>query len=116
MLFFFLKKKNFIHLRLGVYLFVLSPSDILVTFSMLQDVLVIKPQKKSPLLLRMSVLIFSMVCGVFICSVCVKQISTQARTKLLELQTIENPSRSIVKLTHSYSPYLHYPNPLSFNR
>ncbi|MED6109599.1 hypothetical protein PIB30_035193 [Stylosanthes scabra] len=79
-----------------------------------KDVLVIKAQKKSPLVLRMSVLVFSMVCGVFICCVCLKQISTQARTKLLELQTIQNPSsKSMVKLRDKH---LHYPNPLSFNR
>ncbi|XP_057730276.1 uncharacterized protein LOC130945582 isoform X1 [Arachis stenosperma] len=79
-----------------------------------KDVLVIKAQKKSPLVLRMSVLVFSMVCGVFICCVCLKQISTQARTKLLELQTIQNPSsQSVLKITDTH---LHYPNPVSFNR
>ncbi|KAL2646770.1 hypothetical protein AAZV13_05G075600 [Glycine max] len=85
-----------------------------------KDILVMKPQKKSPLLLRMSVLIFSMVCGVFICSVCLKQISTHARTMLMELQ-IEKPSRSSISsinrlnLTHDV-PLLHYPEPVSFNR
>ncbi|KAG2408634.1 uncharacterized protein HKW66_Vig0034560 [Vigna angularis] len=79
----------------------------------LNDILVIKPPKKSPLLLRMSVLIFSMVCGVFICSVCSKQISTHARTMLMELQN-EKPSRNRLGLTDV--PLLHYPNPVSFNR
>ncbi|RDX58941.1 Nodulation protein H, partial [Mucuna pruriens] len=79
------------------------------------DILGIKPQKKSPLLLRMSVLVFSMVCGVFICSVCLKQISTHARTMLLELQEIEKSSRSRLNLTHDV-PLLHYPKPMSFNR
>ncbi|TKY55723.1 Nodulation protein H [Spatholobus suberectus] len=80
-----------------------------------KDILVIKPQKKSPLLLRMSVLMFSMVCGVFICSVCLKQISTHARTMLLELQ-IEKPSRSRSNLTDVDAPLLHYPKPVSFDR
>ncbi|KAK7331091.1 hypothetical protein VNO77_25304 [Canavalia gladiata] len=79
-----------------------------------KDILVLKPQKKSPLLLRMSVLMFSMVCGVFICSVCLKQISTHARTRLLELQEIEKPSRSRLNIIDI--PYLHYPEPVSFNR
>ncbi|KAG5098019.1 hypothetical protein JHK82_047873 [Glycine max] len=82
-----------------------------------KDILVIKPQKKSPLLLRMSVLIFSMVCGVFICSVCLKQISTHARTMLMELQ-IEKPSRSSSSRLNLKNdvPLLHYPKPVSFNR
>ncbi|CAJ1942779.1 unnamed protein product [Sphenostylis stenocarpa] len=84
-------------------------SDSLV----LNDILVIKPPKKSPLLLRMLVLIFSMVCGVFICSVCLKQISTHARTMLMELPT-EKPHRNRLGLTDV--PWLHYPNPVSFNR
>ncbi|XP_061351003.1 uncharacterized protein LOC133296065 [Gastrolobium bilobum] len=79
-----------------------------------KDILVIKPHKKSPLLLRMSVLIFSMLCGVFICSVCLKQISTHARTILMELREIEKPSRS--RLNRADTPYTHYPKPLSFNR
>lgn len=79
-----------------------------------KDILALKPQKKSPLLLRMSVLVFSMVCGVFICSVCLKQISTHARTMLMELQ-IEKPSRSRLNLTDDV-PFLHYPKPVSFNR
>ncbi|XP_027347605.1 uncharacterized protein LOC113858988 isoform X2 [Abrus precatorius] len=80
------------------------------------DILVVKPQKKSPLLLRMSVLIFSMVCGVFICSVCLKQISTHARTMLLELQDIEKPSRTRWNLNVTDVSHLHYPKPVSFNR
>ncbi|ESW27931.1 hypothetical protein PHAVU_003G245000 [Phaseolus vulgaris] len=89
--------------------FCMFRSDPLV----LNDILVTKPPKKSPLLLRMSVLIFSMVCGVFICSVCLKQVSTHARTILMELQS-EKPSRNRLGLTDV--PLLHYPNPVSFNR
>ncbi|XP_045786265.1 uncharacterized protein LOC123881588 isoform X2 [Trifolium pratense] len=79
-----------------------------------KDILVIKPQKKSPLLLRMSLLMFSMVCGVLIFYVCLKQTSIHARTILLELQQIEMPSRSRFNLIDI--PYLHFPNPVSFNR
>ena len=79
-----------------------------------QDVLVIKPPKKSPMLLRMAVLMFSMVCGVFIFSVCLKQISTQAKTKFVEFNVIEKPSQNGARLTNV--PYLHYPKPVSFSR
>nr|XP_027192195.1 uncharacterized protein LOC101507230 isoform X2 [Cicer arietinum] len=66
------------------------------------------------MLLRMSLLMFSMVCGVFICYVCLKQTSIHARTILLELQQIEKPSRSRFNLIDI--SYLHYPNPVTFNR
>jgi hypothetical protein len=55
-----------------------------------------------------------MVCGVFICYVCLKQTSIHARTILLELQQIEMPSRTRFNLVDI--PYLHFPNPVSFNR
>ncbi|KAK7252837.1 hypothetical protein RIF29_37069 [Crotalaria pallida] len=80
----------------------------------LQDILAVKPPKKSRMLLRTAVLMFSMFCCIYIFSVCLKQISTHARTKFLELNVIEEPSPSIVKLIDI--PYLHYPEPVSFSR
>ncbi|KAF1861660.1 hypothetical protein Lal_00026067 [Lupinus albus] len=79
-----------------------------------KDVLLVKPPKKSRMLLRSAVLMFSMVCSVFILSVCLKQISTHARTKFLELNVINKPSQSRTKLIDI--PYLHYPDPVSFSR
>ncbi|KAK4262281.1 hypothetical protein QN277_027862 [Acacia crassicarpa] len=79
-----------------------------------QDILVIKPPKKSPLLLRTAVLIFSVFCGIFICSVCLKQITSHARAKFLDIHVVETPSQHIVKPTDI--PYLHYPKPISFSR
>lgn len=78
-----------------------------------QDPLVLKPPKKSPLLLRTSVLIFSVVCGIFIFSICLKQIS-HARVKFLEMHVVERPSQHVVNPTDF--PYLHYPMPVSFSR
>ncbi|XP_054825097.1 uncharacterized protein LOC129322755 isoform X2 [Prosopis cineraria] len=79
-----------------------------------KDILVIKPPKKSPLLLRTAVLIFSVVCGIFICSVCLKQITSRARTKFLEMHVIEKPSQHRIKPPDV--PCLHYPKPVSFSR
>ncbi|RDY13401.1 hypothetical protein CR513_01691, partial [Mucuna pruriens] len=80
-----------------------------------KEILVMKPPKRSPMLLRTAVVMFSMFCGVFIFSVCLKQISTQARTKFMELKVIDNPSQSRLKLMNT--PHLlHYPKPVSFNR
>jgi hypothetical protein len=80
-----------------------------------QDILVIKPPKKSPMLLRTAVFMFSIVSVVFIFSVCRKQIITEARTKFIDLNVIDNLTQSIVKQTHNPS-ILHYPEPLSFSR
>ncbi|XP_052117411.1 uncharacterized protein LOC107487781 [Arachis duranensis] len=79
-----------------------------------KDILVIKPPMKSPTLLRMAVLVFSVVCGIFIFSVCLKQISTQARTNFVEFNVVEKPYQSRMRLINI--SYLHYPKPVSFNR
>jgi len=81
----------------------------------LQEILVMKPPKRSPLLLRTAVVMFSMVCGVFIFSACLKQISTQARTTFVDFKVIDNHSHGRLKLMNT--PHLlHYPKPLSFSR
>lgn len=80
-----------------------------------KGILVIKPPKRSPMLLRTAVFVFSMVCVIIIFSVCIKQISTQARTKFMDLEVIDNLTRSRVKQVDI--PYiLHYPKPESFSR
>nr|ACU21138.1 unknown [Glycine max] len=79
-----------------------------------KEILVMKPPKRSPMLLRMAVVIFSMVCGVFIFSVCLMQISTQARTTFMDFKVIDNHSQSILKLMNTH--LLHYPKPASFSR
>ncbi|XP_027908802.1 uncharacterized protein LOC114168247 [Vigna unguiculata] len=80
-----------------------------------KEILVMKPPKRSPLLLRTAVVMFSMVCGVFIFSACLKQISTQARTTFVDFKVIDNHSHGRLKLMNT--PHLlHYPKPLSFSR
>ncbi|XP_077213423.1 uncharacterized protein LOC143848376 isoform X2 [Tasmannia lanceolata] len=78
-----------------------------------KDTLVIKPPKKSPLLLRMFLLFFAMICGVYICLICLKQISTP---KYLKVQlVIERPCHA-----PGIQPWeglkLHYPKPKTFSR
>ncbi|KAJ4910798.1 Sulfotransferase [Raphanus sativus] len=61
--------------------------------------IVIKQPKRSPLFVRMIVLVFAMVCGLYICSVCLKQFSVGTS------QTCSN--------SHHYSDSL--PKPHTFN-
>lgn len=72
-----------------------------------------KPLKKtSPLLHRMFLLIFAMVCGIYIVSICVKQIS---RSRIDEVQTIGGPFPQSA-ITEMTVPLVHYPVPITFNR
>ncbi|KAG8642597.1 uncharacterized protein LOC110627776 isoform X3 [Manihot esculenta] len=80
-----------------------------------KDTIIIKPPKKSPILLRMIVLGFAMVCGVYICSVCLKQISTHTKIKIEDIQVIERPSFDI-EPRRMQVPVVHFPHPETFNR
>ncbi|CAB4296963.1 unnamed protein product [Prunus armeniaca] len=86
-----------------------------------KDTLVIKAPKKSPLILRMVVLLFAMVCGVYICLVCLKQINTDTKTKFLNIIAINhqnqiNQSCQVPDLEKSEIGYVHYPKPQTFKR
>ncbi|CAK8539754.1 unnamed protein product [Lathyrus sativus] len=79
-----------------------------------KDILVIKPPKKSPMLLRTAFFMFSMVSVVSIFYVCIKQIGTEARTMFTDFKVIGNLTQSRVKQMNPN--ILHYPEPLSFSR
>ncbi|GMN40057.1 hypothetical protein TIFTF001_009287 [Ficus carica] len=71
----------------------------------------------------MVVLFFAMVCGVYICSICLKQMSPNTKTKFLNLKVVNDhkmscpPSGINNILEHSeLPPYFHYPRPQTFTR
>lgn len=53
-----------------------------------KDTLIIKPSKKSPLLLRLIALLFAVVCGVFFCSIRLKQMNMGNRIKFQTFQVL----------------------------
>ncbi|KAL9461419.1 hypothetical protein AB3S75_004421 [Citrus x aurantiifolia] len=53
-----------------------------------KDTLIIKPSKKSPLLLRLIALLFAVVCGVFFCSIRLKQMSISNRIRFQPFQVL----------------------------
>lgn len=53
-----------------------------------KDTLIIKPSKKSPLLLRLIALLFAVVCGVFFCSIRLKQMSIGNRIRFQPFQVL----------------------------
>lgn len=95
--------------------FSLSSQSFIWATSMLQDTLVIKTPKKSPLLLTMVVLVFAMVCGVYICAICLKQTSNNTKAKFLKFQVINQASPSF-GIEPWEIPYVHYPKPKTHSR
>ncbi|KAL3515257.1 hypothetical protein ACH5RR_022159 [Cinchona calisaya] len=79
-----------------------------------KDSFIFKPPKKSTLLSRMVVLIFSMVCGVYICSICLRQISSRSTARLLSVQVVR-PCEPI-DVEPSEKPLVHFPKPKTFGR
>lgn len=53
-----------------------------------KDTLIIKPSKKSPLLLRLIALLFAVVCGLFFCSIRLKQMSIGNRIRFQPFQVL----------------------------
>ncbi|KAI3972544.1 hypothetical protein MKX01_019202 [Papaver californicum] len=73
---------------------------------------IIKVPKKSPLVSRMVLLLFAMVCGVYICPICLKQINTQSRPKLVvPFMKRPCPAPAVEK---GELRYLHYPKPITY--
>ncbi|XP_010680420.2 uncharacterized protein LOC104895569 isoform X2 [Beta vulgaris subsp. vulgaris] len=76
------------------------------------DTFVLKLPKMSSMILRMIMLVIATVCGVYICSVCLKQISTQTKSSIEVIGRLENISDT----NHLKNLYLHYPQPETFSR
>ncbi|CAM8911161.1 unnamed protein product [Rhodiola kirilowii] len=83
-----------------------------------KDTLVIKSPKKSPLILRTVVILFVMVCGVYICSISVKQRNTgdNSTDRFLNVNIKDQTCPNITGVKESEFRYLHYPKPKTFSR
>lgn len=80
-----------------------------------KDSIIIKPPKKSPALLRMVVVAFTLIFGIYICSICLKQTSLENTSKYLNIEVIEKPCHNY-DMDQSQIPYVHYPKPKTFSR
>lgn len=81
----------------------------------IKDILVIKPPKSSSLVLRMVVLAFAMICGVFICSVCLKQFSSATKAGFINIRVVDKPCEA-PDIEPWEKSYVHYPKPTTFRR
>ncbi|GLU17187.1 hypothetical protein SLE2022_335790 [Rubroshorea leprosula] len=88
-------------------------ADDLCFFS--KDSFLLKSPKKSPLVLRMVVLMFVMVCGVYIFSICLKQISTGTKDGILKVEMFERPCPE-PHIEPWEIPYVHHPKSRTFSR
>lgn len=76
---------------------------------------IVKPPKKSQASLRMIVIVFAVVCGVYICSVCLKQTGFLSQTNFLDIK-INTRYCHTNGVDRSEFPQLYYPNPTTFSR
>lgn len=81
----------------------------------IRDSVIIKAPKKSPLVLRMVVLTFAMVCGIYICSICLNQVKVQTNMETLKVDVIQMPCK-LPNVEPGEKVYLHYPQPKTFSR
>ncbi|XP_022858610.1 uncharacterized protein LOC111379471, partial [Olea europaea var. sylvestris] len=82
-----------------------------------QDALVVKAPKRNPLILRMVVLLFAMVCGLYIFSFCINQ--TNRDNNPLKIQVIDrrrNWHCRTAQIQEWDIPYVHFPEPQTFSR
>lgn len=89
--------------------------DLCFFFFFSKDSFIIKAPKKSPLALRMVVLVFAMVCGVYICSICLKQIGIRTNPGFLNVEVIERPCPE-PNIEPWEIPYVHYPQLKTYSR
>ncbi|PNT77287.1 hypothetical protein BRADI_1g60550v3 [Brachypodium distachyon] len=79
------------------------------------DTLVLKTQKKSPPALRIVVFAMTMISGVFICSICMKQLGTDSWSRMVKIEVAEQPcNKSLIPL--SEVQFVHYPQPQNYSR
>ncbi|KAM1030860.1 hypothetical protein ACFX13_035418 [Malus domestica] len=80
-----------------------------------KDIFLIKAPKNSPLVLRMIVVLFAMVCGVYICSICLQQVSTRTKSGFLNIEVIQRPCPQ-PDVEPEELHYMHYPKPKTYSR
>ncbi|KAF7138350.1 hypothetical protein RHSIM_Rhsim07G0230900 [Rhododendron simsii] len=80
-----------------------------------QDTLIVKAPKRSPLALRMVVLLFALACGVYICLICLRQTSFNNKIRFLNVRVIEQPCPAS-GMKNLEIPNVHFPKPKTFSR
>ncbi|XP_057502629.1 uncharacterized protein LOC130786328 [Actinidia eriantha] len=80
-----------------------------------KDSLVIKSPKRSPLALRMVVLIFAMICGFYICLICLRETISSSKLRFLNVRVFNQPCPAS-GIENWETPRVHFPKPKTFSR
>uniref|UniRef100_I1PC03 Sulfotransferase n=1 Tax=Oryza glaberrima TaxID=4538 RepID=I1PC03_ORYGL len=80
-----------------------------------KDALIVKSSKKSPLALRMVVFAMTMICGIFICTMCMKQLGSDSLSRIVKIEVAEQLCNKSAIL-HSEVHFVHYPQPITYSR
>ncbi|KAH9620244.1 hypothetical protein KSS87_014028 [Heliosperma pusillum] len=75
-----------------------------------KETFAVKLPKTSPLILKLIVLVIATVFGVYICSVCLRQLTSQTKSMI---EVFERPNCVTDRVNGSY---LHFPQPMTFSR
>ncbi|KAL8160360.1 hypothetical protein V2J09_001897, partial [Rumex salicifolius] len=75
----------------------------------------IKADFAKPLMSRMVLIVFAMICGLYICSICLKQFSMINTSSYSNVQVSDRPCQKPI-IEPSDAPYVHYPKPNSYSR
>ncbi|KAK7351662.1 hypothetical protein VNO77_11261 [Canavalia gladiata] len=81
-----------------------------------KDSLDIKSFKNFPLILRLVVLVFAVVCGIYICTICLEQKTVLSYSKLLASTVFNHLCHHPPGVEEWELPYLHYPEPKTYSR
>uniref|UniRef100_A0A0E0D1Q1 Sulfotransferase n=1 Tax=Oryza meridionalis TaxID=40149 RepID=A0A0E0D1Q1_9ORYZ len=91
------------------------PADAAAIDLVASDALIVKSSKKSPLALRMVVFAMTMICGIFICTMCMKQLGSDSLSRIVKIEVAEqlcNKSAILPSEVH----FVHYPQPITYSR
>ncbi|XP_072989721.1 uncharacterized protein [Typha latifolia] len=80
-----------------------------------KDTLIIRPPKKSLLALRMIFSATAMICGIYICSVCLKQVGNNSSARVMKIELADQSCHK-PRIPQSEIPYVHFPKPTTYSR
>jgi hypothetical protein len=81
----------------------------------LQNAFDSKAPKKSPLALRVVVFAMTVLCGISICSICMKQLGSDGWSRIVKIEVVEQPcNKSTVPPPEVQ--FAHYPQPTTYSR
>ncbi|XP_004501588.1 uncharacterized protein [Cicer arietinum] len=81
-----------------------------------KDLVDIKSTKKFPLTLRLIVVAIAVVCGIYICSICLELKGVRTNSRFLGVSVFKQPCPRPSHVEEWELPYLHYPEPKTYNR